>query len=178
MSMLLDLSRFRGVENHVERTDPPSAFGLEGEEFRAVAPVQFEADVRKDAEKVRLVGRLRTTLEVPCSRCLEPYEIPVDAPFDLLFLPAASDVAARGADREIDDNDVGVSYYHDDVIDLREVMREQFFLALPMKPLCRETCQGLCPNCGINRNTGSCNCHVEWVDPRMAPLARLRNPKT
>lgn len=173
MSMLLDLSRFRRGEEHVERTDPPEAFGLDGEDFRLVAPVHFETDVRKDAEKVRLVGRVKTTLEVACGRCLEPYQIPVDAPFDLLFLPAAVE-AASGGEHEMDQDDVGVTYYRDDVIDLAEVMREQFFLALPMKPLCREGCLGLCPVCGTNRNTATCTCENTWVDPRLAPLAKLR----
>ena len=53
------------------------------------------------------------------------------------------------------------------MIDLGEVMREQFYLALPMKPLCREDCQGLCPVCGINRNRETCTCQAEWVDPRL-----------
>ena len=156
----------------MERTDPPEVFGLEQEEFRLVAPVEFSADVRKDAEKVRLVGRVKTALQVACSRCLEPFTVPVDAPFDLLFLPAEHE--AEAAEREIEDDDVGVSHYRDDVIDLGEVMREQFFLALPMKPLCQDDCRGLCPVCGINRNTGTCTCEATWVDPRMAPLSKFR----
>jgi uncharacterized protein len=172
MSMLLDLSRFRGGSDRVERTDPPSAFDLDREDFRLVAPVAFHADVRKDSEKVRLVGRLQTTLEVACSRCLEPFQIPVDTAFDLLFLPSAAEAAT--GEHEIDDADVGVSFYQDDVIDLAEVMREQFFLALPMKPLCREDCLGLCPVCGTNRNTGTCTCEANWIDPRMAPLSKFK----
>ena len=57
----------------------------------------------------------------------------------------------------------------------RELLREQFYLALPMKPLCQEDCRGLCPQCGVNRNTGTCDCNVQWEDPR---LAALRNLKT
>lgn len=172
MSMLLDLSRFRGGSSRVERTDPSAAFGLDREDFRLVAPVVFQADVTKDSEKVRLVGRVVAILEVDCGRCLEPFQVPVDAAFDLLFLPAG--VEAPKGEHEIGDDDVAVSYYRDDAIDLAEVMREQFFLALPMKPLCRETCQGLCPVCGANRNSEPCNCQSEWVDPRMAPLAQLK----
>ena len=59
------------------------------------------------------------------------------------------------------------------VIDLGEVMREQFFLALPMKPLCRPECKGLCPICGANRNRQECGCREEWVDPRLAGLKNL-----
>lgn len=179
MSMLLDLSRLRGGGGRVDRQDPPEAFDSTGEDFRVVAPVVFGADVRKDQEKVRLIGRLTTELEVPCSRCLEPNRIAVDVPIDLLFLPAGQ--ARAGAapdDHQLSDEDVNASFYEDQTIDLGQVMREQFYLALPMKPLCREDCQGLCPVCGINRNTGTCSCQTEWVDPRMDALRRVREKQT
>ena len=175
MSMILDLSRFRGGADHVERRFEPEAFAqtTAGDEFRVVTPVSFEADVRKDARKVRLVGRVQTAIELACSRCLEPFQVPVDSGFDLIFLPA-SEQAAPGEERELDEEDTGVSYYQEDVIDLGEVMREQFYLALPMKPLCREDCAGLCPVCGINKNRETCSCDATWVDPRMDALRHLR----
>ena len=169
--MLLDLRGFRGEADRISRTYDPKAFALEGEDFRIKTPVDFSAEVRKDAQKVRLVGRMRTTLETDCGRCLDPFEIPVDAAFDLMFLPETG--ATPEGERELQDADVGVSFYKDDTIDLGEVMREQFFLALPMKPLCRPDCQGLCPVCGVNRNRERCDCRAEWVDPRMAELKKL-----
>jgi uncharacterized protein len=169
--MKLDLRQIRGETERLVRRFEPAAFELRDEEFQLVAPVDLEVDIRKDANKVRLVGRVKTTLECACSRCLEPYTVPVDAPFDLMFLPAAEN--AGDGEREINEDDVGVSYYRDDVIDLLEVMREQFFLALPMKPLCREDCLGLCPVCGKNRNRESCDCQPAWEDPRLAPLKKL-----
>jgi uncharacterized protein len=54
------------------------------------------------------------------------------------------------------------------------MLREQFYLALPMKPLCRDECRGLCPSCGTNRNTGACTCAPVWEDPRLAPLKELK----
>jgi uncharacterized protein len=71
------------------------------------------------------------------------------------------------------DEDVDISYYRDDRIDLNELLREQFYLALPMKPLCRDDCKGLCPQCGTNLNTGACSCATQWEDPRLAPLKGL-----
>jgi uncharacterized protein len=66
-----------------------------------------------------------------------------------------------------------VTFYKGDAIDLAEVMREQFYLAMPMKPLCKPDCQGLCPVCGGNRNRERCACRADWVDPRMEPLKKL-----
>jgi uncharacterized protein len=169
--MLLDLRGFRGEIDQVHRTFESGAFSVKNEDFRIVAPVRLTAQVSKDAQKVRLTGRLQTTLETDCSRCLEPFQIPVDAPFDLMFLPEPS-VESDG-EREIEDDDVGVSHYKDDTIDLGEVMHEQFVLALPMKPLCQADCQGLCPVCGRNRNREQCDCREEWVDPRLAELKNL-----
>ena len=171
--MKLDLSRFRTGAEHLDRRYEPSAFATADEDFRVVAPVVFVADVRKDAEKVRLVGRVTTTLECDCSRCLDAFAVPIDSAFDLLFLPIAA--GAGTGDREMADDDVGVTYYDDDVIDLGTVMREQFYLALPMKPLCREDCRGLCPVCCVNWNRESCTCRTEWVDPRMEQLRKLRD---
>lgn len=169
--MLLDLRGFRGGVDQVARVFQPDAFSLDQEEFRVVAPVEFTAQVSKDAQKVRLTGKVRTTLEADCGRCLEPFPIPVDATFDLLFLPESEEPSTR--EKEIADVDIGVSFYKDDAIDLGEVMREQFILALPMKPLCQPECRGLCPVCGINRNRETCECRTDWVDPRLAGLKKL-----
>ena len=181
--MLYDLSRFRGDTDRIDRRYEPGGFALKDEEFRIVGPVVLAADLRKDARKVRLVGRVTATLECDCSRCLEPFQISVDAPFDVMFLPADATVAGgpqtRGEtdEQEVREDDIGVSYYKDEVIDLGELMREQFYLALPMKPLCREDCQGLCPVCGINRNRETCSCTADWVDPRMEGLRKFSTRK-
>jgi uncharacterized protein len=172
MSMLLDLSRLRSGVEMLTRRYEPSAFELAREDFRLAAPVDLTGEVRKDTKKVRLTGRVVTTLECDCGRCLEPFAVPVDAPLDVLFLPASEN--AGSAEQEIAEDDLGVSYYKDEVVDLGELMREQFYLALPMKPLCREDCQGLCPVCGINRNRETCSCQTTWVDPRMEVLKRFK----
>ena len=168
---MLDLRGFRGEIDEVARVVAPEAFSLADEDFKVVAPVDFRAHVSKDTQKVRLTGRVKTILETGCGRCLEPFQIPVDAPFDLMFLPEIE--PGPDGDKEVENDDVGVSHYKDDVIDLGEVMREQFFLALPMKPLCRPDCKGLCPICGANRNRQTCDCREEWIDPRLAGLKNL-----
>jgi uncharacterized protein len=114
---------------------------------------------------------VRTGLELSCSRCLEPFQLPVDVAFDLRFLPATE--MATQDEREVQEDDFEISYYRDDQIDLNELLREQFYLELPMKPLCVEGCRGLCPQCGTNLNTGTCTCAPQWEDPRLAPLKGL-----
>lgn len=171
--MLYDLSRFRGDTDRIDRRFEPDAFGLKDEDFRVVAPVTLGANLRKDARRVRLVGHVVATLECDCSRCLDPFAVPVDLAFDVMFLPAEASVSGTG-EKEVGEDDLGVSFYKDERLDLGELMREQFYLALPMKPLCREDCQGLCPVCGVNRNRETCSCRSEWVDPRMEALKKLK----
>jgi len=172
MSFFLDLSRLRTGVERVERRLDPSLFAEDAQDFRVVSPVEFTADVNKDGQKIRATGRVKGALECACSRCLEAFTIPVDTSFDALFLPASANAGTD--EQEVGDDDLGVSFYTNDTIDLGEVVREQFYLALPMKPLCREDCRGLCPICGINRNREVCSCESTWVDPRLEPLRKLR----
>jgi uncharacterized protein len=169
--MQLDLTRYRQPVSEFARTFRPEEVGDEGDAYRIVAPVDLAFEIHKDKDKFRLVGTVVTELELPCSRCLEPFRLPVAAPFDLRYLPASD--ASSEAEREVDDEDLETSYYENDAIDLNELLREQFYLALPMKPLCREECRGLCTQCGTNLNTGACDCAPVWEDPRLAPLKGL-----
>ena len=172
--MQLDLTRYRQALEHFSRSFQPGEVGDEGDAYRVVASVHVEFDVHKDKDRFRLVGFAETELEVPCSRCLEAFRMPVNASLDLRYHPAAG-LTSEG-DREVQEEDLGTSFYRDDQIDLNELLREQFYLALPMKPLCREDCRGLCPQCGSNRNTEACACEPEWQDPRLAPLRKLLKP--
>ena len=169
--MQLDLTRYRQPEAHFTRSFQPEDVAEDGDAYRIVVPVYLDFDIQKDKEKFRLIGTVRTELELACSRCLEAFRLPVDTPFDLRFLPASE--LAEEDEREVQDEDLDTSYYRDDKIDLNELLREQFYLVLPMKPLCRDNCKGLCPQCGTNWNTGACTCTAEWEDPRLAALKGL-----
>jgi uncharacterized protein len=170
MTMLLDVARIREPHLRIDRTDEPSAFPPE-DDYAIAEPVRLTADLRKDHEKIRIAGRVASTLELACSRCLERFRVPVDATFDLLYLPAASE--PKAGEQEVEEDDLGTSYYRDGVIDLADLVREQFYLALPMKPLCQDACRGLCAECGTNLNAGTCACTHAWEDPRLAPLKAL-----
>lgn len=172
--MQLDLTRYRQPVSQFGRTFSPDDIGQEGEAYQVVAPVQVDLEIHKDKDRFRLMGTARTELELTCSRCLEPFRMPFDGAIDVRYLPA-SEISAED-EREVAEDDLDTSYYRDDQIDLNELLREQFYLALPMKPLCREDCKGLCAQCGTNLNTGTCACAAEWEDPRLAPLKGLIKP--
>jgi len=169
--MFLDLARIRTPHEHYEQIYQPDAFASD-ESFRVAAPVSLALDIRKDKQTFHLTGRVQTTLELPCSRCLEPFTRPVDAAFDLRYQPQTANTGAD--EREIAEDDLSTAFYENEEIDLGQMMREQFLLSLPMKPLCCEECRGLCPVCGTNLNRGACDCKRGWDDPRFNALRELR----
>ena len=170
--MLLDLREMRGSEDRVERDYDGSVFQAEGPDgYSAGSTVGLSLVVRKDGERYWLLGRLRTELRLTCSRCLESFETPLDLPIDLRYLPQGENEG--DTESEIVAEDLTTGFYRDDQIDLEQLVREQLQLAVPMKPLCRDDCEGLCPECGINRNREQCDCTRSWQDPRLAALQSL-----
>jgi uncharacterized protein len=105
---------------------------------------------------IRLRGRFSGKFQVPCARCVEPVEIPLEADFDLIFRPAEAD--SEAPERSITAPETEIGYYQGDSLLLEDVLREQVLLSLPVRTLCKPDCKGLCPRCGENRNTQKCNC--------------------
>ena len=162
-------------DEHVDRTFQAAEFAASvgvDEEYTVVAPVRLVMDVHKDGEAYRVTGRVETRLQLECGRCLEAFEIPIDSPFELRYVPEIA-ATAEGEEREVTEDDLTTAFYKEDAIDLGELMHEQFVLALPMKPLCSEACKGLCVHCGTNLNKATCACAPEWTDPRLAALKHL-----
>jgi len=121
---------------------------------------------------IRLRGRYSGKFEVPCARCIEPVEIPLAAEFDLIFRPLGADQGAP--ERSITASETEIGYYQKDSLSLEDVLREQVFLSLPAKILCKPDCNGLCPRCGVNRNLELCKCDARKSDPRWEALNGLR----
>ena len=175
--MLLDLNKLHGPRAHVERSMQPADLGPPDPDYVVVAPVELWMDVSKvGADAFEAVGRVKSRLELSCGRCLEPYEIPVDATFELRYVPRPERTEEEGAEeREIQEDDLTTASYSDGQLDIGDLVREQFQLALPMKPLCSAACRGLCAQCGANLNRTECGCAPAWEDPRLAPLKSLLN---
>jgi uncharacterized protein len=178
--MRLDLPHIRQPETAFHQQYDPSAFVQGDEDYRVTAPVSLDFTVHKDQDRFRLVGTVTTALELRCSRCLEPFALPVNAAFDLRYLPEGAGYDEKlpafdgpEEDVKLEDDDVSMTFYRGEEIDLLELLREQFYLVLPMKPLCTELCKGLCVQCGANLNFETCQCSVQWEDPRLAGLKAL-----
>jgi uncharacterized protein len=170
---LTQLGRHGRTDEHLDRTFEASAFDTpeESQDYRVAAPVHLLLDIHKERDALRVTGRVETRLELECGRCLEPFEIPISSAFELHYVPQSDNTGE--AEREIGEDDLTTAYYRDHTLDLGELMREQFQLALPMKPLCADDCKGLCAECGTNLNRATCGCTPKWEDPRLAALKGL-----
>ena len=170
--MLFDLRQLHGERARVQRTFEASAFESPDADYRVAGPVHLLMDIERAGSDVyRVSGRVTTRLELECGRCLDPYEIPVDAPFELRYVPHTEN--GGEGEREIAEDDLTTAFYSDGVLDVGELVREQLQLELPMKPLCAGACRGLCAVCGSNLNRTTCDCTPVWEDPRLAALKGL-----
>ena len=128
---------------------------------------------------VELQARLEARLSLSCGRCLEPYQARIGVEFQLILVRRATEDLGP-EETEMPAEDVGLFQAEDGRVDLATVVTEQIYLGLPLKPVCRPDCQGLCATCGVNRNHLECDCCGETVDLRLAPLMelkrRLRHP--
>lgn len=136
-------------------------------------PVHAELTIKKIGQEIWIKGRISTCLSFVCSRCLTPYEFPVDSKFDLVFLPEDF----HELKDELDDEDIDQLFYRDHHIDIREVILEQLNLTFPAKPLCAENCEGICAVCGEIRQSGNCKCLVKESGPRMEIFKTLVKDK-
>ncbi|MGA7293591.1 MAG: DUF177 domain-containing protein [Terriglobales bacterium] len=124
-------------------------------------------------QDIRLKGKLDTSLEVLCARCLDPVVHQVERRFDLLYRPLGTDFGH--AELSVTDAEAEIGYYEGGRLLLEDALREQVLLALPLKTICREDCKGLCPHCGKNLNEAQCSCVDEVEDPRWSALKEIRD---
>ena len=156
-----------------EHTYRPEEVDLEEEGARVVADVVVSGGTTRKGEQVRLRGEIKTEVELLCDRCAAPRLAPLAVEFDASFIPQEVE-AVKAENVELLAEDLILSAYEGDYVDLDELVREQVLLALPSRHLCREDCRGLCQRCGADLNAGDCSCEQGEVDPRWAALAELK----
>ncbi len=134
--------------------------------------VQVFLKASRFGDKVLVDGRATSMASLVCSRCLEKISFPVKTIFNVEYIPYRE--FAEADEHELTRKGLDIGFYRDDEIDIRGLVREQMLLAVPMKPLCKLDCRGICPKCGNNLNEVSCECKTEEIDPRLAPLKKIK----
>ena len=150
---------------------------------RSFGEVKHPIDVKDDCRlegwiyragaNVYVDGETKVIVKLSCSRCLDKFELPLEIEVSSVFMP--TDEQDNGTKDELDPEGIEAQGYEGDEINIFPAVLDQVSLSMPMRPLCDESCQGLCPVCGFNLNTGKCGCEVTDADPRFAALKELVN---
>lgn len=152
-------------------------FPDEGDRLTQASPLQTEGSAEllpHTLGEIRVKGHLAVTMRCDCNRCLEPAVFPIDSSFDLFYRPADAVDGDEEDESEIDEGEAEIAFYEGAGIELKDVLRENVLLAMPMQRVCRPECQGICPVCGQNRNLIHCECEAKLVDDRWSALKKLQ----
>lgn len=136
---------------------------------RFTAPLDIEIVVENTGTILTGRGTIRTEVQLPCSRCLQDFTCPLEIGFELALVE-------EGHSSQYSP-DEGFIFFQGEEADIRAAVEEAIFMALPLSPLCKEDCQGLCPICGQDRNINRCSCSEENIDPRWEKLKQLESER-
>ncbi|WP_143122467.1 YceD family protein [Sporomusa acidovorans] len=141
--------------------------GLNEEQFSVEEDVLIDGLITNKGTVLEVTGKINARLEQCCSRCLENMVTVLTIPFSEEYREIELKRNEENSDSE------EINYFSDDEIDITDLIRESILLAEPIKPVCSETCRGLCPKCGANLNINTCGCNPTKIDPRLAVLGKL-----
>ena len=137
--------------------------------------VQGKVRLLRTDRSILVKGTLDTGVELTCSRCLSPFNYSLTINIEEEYYPTTD--VDTGAAMPVPDEPGCFTIDENHVLDLTEAVRQYALLAIPMKPLCREDCAGLCSYCGHNLNRGPCGCSPQGADPRWSELSKLQKKK-
>ena len=140
-------------------------------EFRFPPSVDVNLVFYRCGRDILFRGSLQGVIGGCCSRCLEPYSFGVEKNFEFVLVPELTETDRK---KELNKEEMEISFYQGAEINLAPLIREQVLLALPIRPLCTENCRGLCAGCGVNLNEESCLCSAPEADERLGVFRSLR----
>ena len=171
----LGLQQRAGSMITADRTVPaPGSLGIALATVPVGSPVELELRLESVMEGVLVTGTADIHVDAGCARCLDPLEWDEAVDFSELFVYVDTDDRA-GAVAELGDDEDPLPGIRDDLIDLEPTLRDAVVLGLPLSPVCREECAGLCSECGVRLDSAPGHAH-ELTDPRWAALAGLVEP--
>ena len=176
MSLVINCDDIPDDEEYVlDLVVKPDYFKIDPEEGVLRKDVRVQGSLSKVGREILLKGNISTEMEMFCSRCLEPLNYEVRSKVSSRYVPS-EEAGSQETDVELHASDIEVEYYTGDLIDLTQAVYDQMMLSLPLTRLCREDCQGICSQCGVNRNKKNCQClDKDAVDPRLAILKTLKD---
>jgi uncharacterized protein len=168
----IELENLEGRKGDFAHVYQPDELNPVDERVRLTAPAAVNGKVRLSGNEVFVSGHVDSRAQVECDRCLQPVEAPVSADFTLEYITGSEYESSEVA--ELTEAEMSVAVFDGEGLDVDEIVKEQILLAVPTRMLCREDCKGICPECGIDRNTGECSCGADNIDPRWAALKNFK----
>ncbi|MCK5688556.1 DUF177 domain-containing protein [Myxococcota bacterium] len=133
---------------------------------------KLQVHISRVEDIFHLQGTMGGEFSAKCSRCLADVTLNIHPNLSLTLLPKGKKHEV-GKDVELDIDDMSIDVYEGKTIDLSNFVRDELLLELPLKPLCSESCAGLCSSCGTNLNNGPCSCEPP-ADPRWSALKEIK----
>lgn len=169
--MILDLTVWEEFPAETTLTEKAGVVAPFRDDVLSVGAVTAALTIQQSGEEYYVQGTLETVVQVECARCLTP--IALDIRGSLEFIVTTPEVREQQAAEAVDAEEYVFMEGGTRSVNLDELVREAILLELPMKPVCSESCQGLCPQCGVNRNDTACACVIEQTDPRWEELKKV-----
>src|SRR3989338_6623193 len=159
-----------GVDLEAEASSDPWFKGMVGEafsgDFRGGDQASLSLRLLRTCDNIQISGLAEIDLHPSCDRCLEDFKKRLSVPISVNLSPYQETPSEEGEEAESNADDLNVSFYKGEKIDLAEILLGILVLEIPIRYVCHETCRGLCPRCGENLNTGPCSCPPPQGDPR------------
>lgn len=171
---VFDLGHLPSEGTAIERRVHQNAWRIEEPDWESRDDLTFHIFIRGTPAKATVDGKLTAPILAHCHRCWQEMRLNLTRSFHLIYLPPDPKRFAQ-EEVELSNDELEVAYLEEAHLPIHEMIREQIYLALPMKFLCNAGCRGLCPNCGANLNEVECGCAIEQTDPRWAALKVIIN---
>jgi len=165
-------------EKSVE-TFPVLAEMVANGECEFAAPIRTALRVQRIGDMVEIDGDIETSVRLPCSRCLQPFETPLNSHFAFTYMRRATDVIEETELQEVElsAENMGIVYFQGQKIDLKDTIQEQVVMEFPLRALCKQDCKGLCPKCGADLNETPCDCNRRSSPVKFAVLKNMKLEK-
>lgn len=174
--MRIELANLEDGKGTFANSYQPADLNPIDEQVNLKSPAVITGNLRLSGKELFVNGHLEAGARVECDRCLKPLDVEVNTDFTLEYIRGADYESSQLA--ELGEEAMAISVFDGESIDVDEIVKEQLLLAIPTRRLCTEDCKGICPDCGTDLNSGSCNCKSEQVDPRWAALKNFKDGKS
>jgi uncharacterized protein len=166
----LDIGTIPEGSSEVALSVEAAELGEPPEDIRLETPVEVRLSVTRNGDDIFLKGKARVGAVLECARCLEKYSLVLESPVGVWCILGAGGESADAGERE---NVIEVAADRK-YVDLTDHLRSELLVLIPLKPLCKAECKGLCPKCGVNLNVGGCSCDTNTHDSRWDALKKIK----